>query len=266
MTELTPAHLLWTSGWDSTFQLLRLLLVHRQPVRPIYLIDDKRSSLQIELRTMERIRELIGQLYPEAAPLLLPTRYARVSELGPDPEIEQAYQRLANGHHLGTQYVWLAKFCRERRLDDVEIGFERERYGAGGLLLDRVVADTSAGGYRVYRLPESEKHTDLGTIFGSYAFPLLDFNKQDMAREVDAYGWRRIMLETWFCHRPVGSEPCAKCHPCLHVINGGLGWRIPLRRRLLGATYRATIGLAKKLARPIVRRLRGALLTPVRDA
>lgn len=261
----TPVHLLWTGGWDSTFQLLRLLLVHRQPVRPIYLVDEKRGSREVELRTMNRIRERLGELYPGTRRLMLPTLYAPVSELQPDPEIEGAFDRLERKWAIGTQYTWLAKFCRQRGLGDVEIGFEKDRHGAGALLLDIVVEGSSAAGYAVHRLPPQEQHTDVGTVFGAYIFPLFDISKREMVREVDARGWRAIMLETWFCHRPVGTEPCSRCHPCLNVIAAGLGWRIPRRRRVLGALHRATIGLGMKIARPIVRKLRGAFPTPSRS-
>jgi hypothetical protein len=254
----TPVHLLWTGGWDSTFQLLRLLLVHRLPVRPIYLIDDRRGSLQIELRTMDRIRERLGELYPDTRALMLPTLSARVSELPPDPEVEQAFARILRECPVGSQYEWLAKFCRQQGLREVEVGFEKTREGAGALLTDLGVAGTSAAGYPVHRLAPDGQHPDVQLVFGAYACPLFEVSKQDMAREVDARGWRPVMLETWFCHRPVQMKPCGRCNPCLGVIRAGLGWRVPAGRRALGALHGATVGLAKKTARPIVQRFRRA--------
>lgn len=252
----SPAYLLWTSGWDSTFQLLRLLLVHRTPVVPVYLIDERRPSLQVELRTMARIRERLAALHPHTRELMLPTYSARVSDIAPDAEITSAFARVNSRCRIGTQYDWLARFCRQQGLHGIEIGFERERYGAGGLLLDLVVEDVSPGGYPVYRLPSALDDEDIATVFGAYAFPLFDITKQQMANEVDARGWRPIMLETWFCHRPVRGRPCARCHPCLNVISAGLGWRIPDDRRLLGAVHRWTVEPLKSIARPFVRALR----------
>ena len=37
-------NILWTGGWDSTFQLLSLLLLHGRKVTPYYLIDAERLS------------------------------------------------------------------------------------------------------------------------------------------------------------------------------------------------------------------------------
>lgn len=263
--KATPVHLLWTGGWDSTFQLLRLLLVSGQPVRPIYLVDETRGSLAVELRTMTRIRERLGELHPDTRALMLPTLYAHVTELQPAPEIDHAFLRLQRRCPIGSQYAWLAKFCRQHGLSDVETGFEKTRLGAGALLTDLAVEGTSAAGYPVHRIAPEEQHTDVGMVFGAYAFPLFAITKQDMAREVDAREWRPIMHETWFCHHPAGSEPCAMCNPCQSVIDAGLGWRISPRRRALGAVYRATVGLARKTAKRLVHSFRGAFLAPSRS-
>lgn len=247
----TPVHLLWTGGWDSTFQLLRLLLVYRLPVRPIYLVDEKRTSLEVELRTMDRIRNVLAERYPETRTLMLPTLSERVSQLPADPEVEQAFARLMKECPIGSQYEWLAKFCRQHGLREVEVGFEKTRNGAGALLTDLGVAGTSAAGYPVHRISPDGQHADAQLVFGMYACPLFEISKQEMAQEVDQRGWRPIMLETWFCHRPAGREPCGICNPCVGVIKAGLGWRIPSHRRAFGAVHRATIGLAKRTARRI---------------
>jgi hypothetical protein len=252
----SPAYLLWTSDWDSTFQLLRLLLVHRRPVAPVYLIDENRPSLHVEMRTMDRIRHHLAALHPHTRELLRPTYLAHVSDIAEDADISAAFERVNSRCRIGTQYDWLARFCHQRGLRDIEIGFERERYGAGGLLLDLVVEDVSRGGYPVHRLPSILGDEDVATIFGVYVFPLFDVTKEQMAREVDARGWRPIMLETWFCHRPVRGRPCGRCHPCLNVITAGLGWRIPRDRRLQGTVHRWTIAPLKAIARPLWRRLR----------
>lgn len=254
-----PVQLLWTGGWDSTFQLLRLLLVYRLPVRPIYLVDGKRPSLEVELRTMERIRQQLAEHDPGTRTLMLPTLVARVADLRPDPRISAAYGRLNRQCPIGSQYEWLGWFCQEHGLSEVEVGFEKTRNGAGALLTDFGVPGVAAAGYPVHRLAPNGEHEDIRTVFGFYACPLFDITKQEMAREVDDRGWRPLMDNTWFCHRPRGTVPCGRCAPCVGVIKAGLGWRIPPHRRLIGILHRATIGLAKRTARPLLRRLRDAV-------
>src|SRR6478672_10747010 len=70
----TPVNLFWTGGWDSTFRLLQLLLEHRLPVAPVYLIDDTRASTQFEFDTMDAIRDALFDAYPRAHALLRPTQ------------------------------------------------------------------------------------------------------------------------------------------------------------------------------------------------
>ena len=60
MDRDVPVQLFWTGGWDSTFQLLRLLLDQRAPVVPYYLLRDRRTSTTHELEAMERIRAAHG--------------------------------------------------------------------------------------------------------------------------------------------------------------------------------------------------------------
>ncbi len=259
--HVAPVNLLWTGGWDSTFQLLRLLLVFRLPVRPIYVLDETRGSTQVEIRTMDRIRERLGAMDPCTRKLMLPTVYGSVTELLPAPGIDEAFRRLGRRCPIGSQYAWLAKFCRQHGLVEVETGFEKTRSGAGALLIDLGVEGVSSAGYPVHRVARGEQHADVLTIFGDYAFPLFTITKQDMALEVDARGWRPIMHDTWFCHRPVDLQPCATCSPCHGVVKAGLGWRIPPRRRAIGALHRATIGVAKSVAKRWLNGLSGPVLT-----
>lgn len=257
--DRAPVHLLWTGGWDSTFELLRLLLVHRTPVQPIYLIDPGRRSLQVELDTMERLRARLLALHPETRDLLLPTLSAQVSEIPRDPRIAQVFRRLQARAPIGSQYEWLANFCRERGLTEVELGAEKTRSGAGALVSPEIVVPArSHAGHATHRI-EPGRDPDMDLVFGMYSLPLFEMTKQDMAREVDQRGWRPLMLDTWFCHQPTDGLPCGRCNPCHSVVKAGLGWRIPLRRRLLGAVHGSTIGFARRTLRRLLLRLRGGL-------
>ena len=64
--------LLWTGGWDSTFQLLNLLLREGAVVTPWYVIDAERRSTGVELDTMRRLRGELARQFPEARTRLRP--------------------------------------------------------------------------------------------------------------------------------------------------------------------------------------------------
>lgn len=248
-----PTHLLWTGGWDSTFQLMRLLLDYRRTVRPYYLVDDTRASTSIEMETMDALRERLALEYPEASARLLPTHYMRVAELSPDPEIEAAFGRIVRRTFMGDQYAWLARFCRQHGVDDVELSVERTEHGAHAVLAPFLEEVDSGRGYPTFVFSPSLRDTDEYQVFRQFSFPLFDTTKLEMAEVVRARGWSGPMGMTWFCHRPrADRKPCGCCNPCLYAIEQGFGWRIPPRRRALAAVYKVTV-------KPVKQALRNAL-------
>src|SRR5687768_11723013 len=98
-------NLLWTGGWDSTFRLLQLLLLHRVPVIPHYLEDPTRASTQIELQTMRRISDHLHAAYPHTRELLRPMRVSAVADISEDAEITDALREIRKRTYLGSQYV-----------------------------------------------------------------------------------------------------------------------------------------------------------------
>ncbi len=90
-----PVNLLWTSGWDSTFRLLDLLLVQKRPVQPYYVIDPGRRSLQFELAALDKIRALVFEKDPQTKQLLLPTIYKKIPDIAPNEALTQQYKKLA---------------------------------------------------------------------------------------------------------------------------------------------------------------------------
>ena len=83
-TDVAVVNLLWTGGWDSTFRLLQLLLLHRVPVVAYYIEDPTRPSTGIELETMARIVDRLHDAYPHTRDLLLPIRKAAVPDAAAD--------------------------------------------------------------------------------------------------------------------------------------------------------------------------------------
>lgn len=58
MTNLN--RILWTGGWDSTYQLARSLIMNKSRMQPYYVIDEDRPSTGIELKTMGANKEEAG--------------------------------------------------------------------------------------------------------------------------------------------------------------------------------------------------------------
>lgn len=249
-----PVDLLWTGGWDSTFQLLQLLLLYRRDVIPHYLVDPTRPSTRTELAAMERIRNALFDRYPHTRQLLAPLQQFNIADLAPDARITDAFARILAERFIGSQYEWLARFSNQQGIAQLELGAGQ----VGGRIHDAIapfVTQADGGGYRTYRLSPEYSETKEFLIFGGFSIPLFHVQKRNTADIARERGWFDILSMTWFCHRPHGTEPCGYCNPCLYAVDEGFGWRIPRGNRIKGAFYRALVRPIKAPAKAAMRQL-----------
>lgn len=222
-------HLLWTGGWDSTYRLLEITLIHNAPVQPHYLLDPRRPSSSKELETIELIRQLLvgrGVQLPEL--LVTP-----ITEVPPQAVNSLRFGALRSQAPIGIQYEWLSNYAIGAGLILELSVHEDDR--AAVFLKDHVHrVDDEAGGYW-------ELLTDVSDpleLFRAFRFPILNLTKLEMERRADEAGFGDVMELTWFCHSPKGGQPCGSCLPCQFTIEEGLGRRIPLRNRIAGTLIR----------------------------
>ena len=231
------AHVLWTSGWDSTFRILTALFLEGRLVRPYYVIDLDRTSFTTELETMRRIRERIRTRDAAEASRLLATRIHVLSDLPRNETTERQFERLLAQGRLGGQYEWLARFAIAAGLEELEIGVHRD--DKAHKFLEGNVRRTATEPFPSYRLAEEAARTDLG-LFERFRFPILDLTKRDMQEIAREHGLSPIMDMTWFCHRPLsGPTPCGTCGPCHDAMSEGMGHRLPAASRIRYHTHRA---------------------------
>jgi hypothetical protein len=208
------ANLLWTGGWDSTYRLLELLLKEKRSVTPFYLIDAERPSTGKELQAIKRIKERIFCDYPQTRELLQPTRYFAAADVAPDAEITDAFLAAREKNPLGIQYDWLARFCKQNGITDMQLCIIH-RDGNARITFEEKISE-----------PNAED-----ALSRWFSFPIYQLSKLEIAEIAANRGWGKIMHMTWFCHTPKhGKTPCGKCPPCQIVIKEGLGWRIPPRK------------------------------------
>jgi hypothetical protein len=118
---LNPINLLWTGGIDSSYRLLEILLVEGKPVQPYYLVNTYRRSTLIEIQAMETIKKAVSERYPELDNFICHTKLELVSDIPPNFEILEQYERVAANSKIGRQYEWLALFADEHQLFDLEL-------------------------------------------------------------------------------------------------------------------------------------------------
>jgi len=255
----SATRLLWTGGWDSTFRLLQLLMVERRSVQPYYVIDRAqfRPAVPAERHAMDLIREWVTCLYPEAGAGLRPTIECPYHDIAANPQITGFYEQSLKFGFIGGQYEWLARFCAQHGIDDMELAIHRDDKARE--LIEDLIDDSRT------RLDPRFAGDGRYELFKYFRFPLFDRTKLEMRDEACRAGFEDIMAYTWFCHRPIDGEPCGVCNPCIYTIEEGLAERIPprgMRRYRLRVVPRLRRALTRHTglylaARSMYRRMRG---------
>lgn len=210
-------HVLWTGGWDSTYRILDLLHGTNCAVLPYYLIYLGRKSTLIELRTintmMDRLAQFRGRLLNPI--IRLADRYKYATE----PYAGQL-KKILETHRIGTQYLCLAQFRDEQQRTDIELC--AEKHGGAWNYIHPFMSHNDEGIFTVS--PQAPK--EMQGLLGGFHYPLFDMTKLDMEESAQSGGFRELLELSWFCHEPVGDEPCGTCPPCQSTIKMGLKRRI----------------------------------------
>ena len=236
-----PINLFWTGGWDSTFRLIQLVFIHKKIVQPYYIIDPGRNSTSLEIKAMNNIKNALIKKRYEIEDLILPAIIKELNEIRQNKNITESYHNLIKLETVGIQYEWLARFCAEEGINDMEISnetaiFDKDNRTRKLLGDDLDKFETEYGVY--YKLNDRAKGNDIYSIYGNFKFPVFDFTKLDMFESSKDSGFYDVMKLTWFCHSPTKkNKPCGKCHPCQTVYREGLKWRLPLTAKLRYHTW-----------------------------
>lgn len=199
-------HLLWTGGWDSTFQLLHLLFKENKIVQPHYIVRPQDCTGK-EIDTIHHIQRFIFEKYPSARQFLLPIKFTNVSKIDSNEEITEEYKKIKKDRYISLQYEIFARYCNQIRIHSIQTG------GLAGERFDEILSNK--------------------IIFKYFEFPLVNITKVKMAQIADINGWTKIMKMTWFCRRPRKGKPCGICGPCSDAVIAGVGWRLPLGSRII---------------------------------
>jgi len=79
----------------------------------------------MEFESMRYLREKITETYPETRELLLPTIHTELESINPDKQITESYLKVTYYRHLGDQYDWLTRFCKQHNIDKIELAAEK---------------------------------------------------------------------------------------------------------------------------------------------
>lgn len=253
-----PANLLWTSGWDSTFRLLDLLLVQQIAVQPYYIKDHRRKSLQMELKTMEKIKNMIIKKAPYTKDLLLPTQFKDLQEIIPCKHLQQQYKCLKALKHLGAQYEWLACFAKEEKLYDLELCIETRTPGFFTSFVKPEITKIQNGNTFNFKIVDQPANPEI-TFFQYFRFPIHELTKLELQQIAIKHDFIDIMNQTWFCHSPINEQPCGLCKPCVVTMEEGLRTRIPLISQFRNFIHYTVKPPFKQLLKPVKKKVEASI-------
>ena len=222
-----PRYVFWTSGWDSTYMVIKLLR-DGYTVQPIYIINPKRKSRHHELLALQSLSRLISQRIKTGE--LLPYQTFDLRTVKTDPAITQAFtnimDQLPEGQRpLGYQYCYLANFAKQHpEFPVIGIGLERalspDQCACSAIIrqFGQLTPD--------HRIAESSS-PDLITLLGTFDFPVIDTTEVEMAKNIKSWGYEDIMQHIWFCHKPIKGVQCGFCNPCSSKIIGQMDFLLP---------------------------------------
>ena len=219
-------NLFWTGGWDSTYRLLDLILVHKLIVQPHYLIDPERRSMRLELAAMEKVTKELLQKDSRSKELLLPAKYAEVASIKKNSVITNAYERLFKRVPLGIQYEWMARYCDENKIEGMELSIEQGDSRFNTFIEPLVSKVSCAGNNFFYRIDEKYEGEEEYEVFRYFKFPVLHLSRLEMEEHSKEVGFYTLLEQSWFCHNPINNKACGICDPCITTINQGQLWRI----------------------------------------
>ncbi|MDF1576028.1 MAG: hypothetical protein P1P86_12645 [Bacteroidales bacterium] len=199
----------WTSGVDSTFRIIQLLLTSENTVQPHYLVRYE-SSTGIEIDTMIYLRRMIVRKYPEVGSRFLPTIYVNEGLIPRDEDVIGHINELRNLDKVTEQYDVMSCYCKAFDIEEIEVALTR-----------------------VTRDKPFFKDFEKCKAFTPFRYPTINLTKKEMFSIARKGGWHEILIRTSFCHRPKKKiSPCGTCGPCSDAVMAGMGFRFPLFTRM----------------------------------
>ena len=243
-------NVLWTAGLDSTCRIVELASQEGYIIQPWYIVDSHRRSRFMEMKRIRRMTSLI-RTNPATRSRLEDVRIVGRPEKGGIEDLHELWKPLHQKYHLGSQYVWLAGFLRERGMV-AEVSLEQGQYGATlAIESECEIYTEKQGEYEVYRINPEHSSTSGAAVFRDLAFPvsIWDTPKKEEAQRIIRLGYEDVFRLTWFCHKPILGLPCGHCNPCRNTIQDGLGWRVPVAGRILYYPLNPILNLINSIGR-----------------
>ncbi|WP_418500053.1 hypothetical protein, partial [Flagellimonas sp.] len=144
------------------------------------------------------------------------------------PEFSHAYKNLFSRGWLGSQYLYIASYCKQKKIIGMELSIERARHISRVRFTTIPCLENTEIDNRGNRVISNGSDEDLLCLYGQFSFPILSLTKLDMLEESKKFGFTELLNMTWFCHQPIFGKPCGSCNPCMSTLEEGLAYRFSM--------------------------------------
>jgi 7-cyano-7-deazaguanine synthase in queuosine biosynthesis len=212
-------HILFTGGYDSSYRLLEAVIVEKKIVQPHYIIDHRRHSRKIELKTILKILDLLKAKFPFAKELLLDPIYTKRKDIPKSELHRKQIAILKKQMHVGEQYFWLADYSQLYPNYSFELSVMKHEFIKENL--SKYFLENKIGQGANCRIVDEPAIPEL-KAFAPFRFPILHITKKEMLERAIKNDFSDILLNCWSCHRPtIFNNPCGYCNPCKLAIENG---------------------------------------------
>lgn len=216
-------YIFWTGGFDSTFSIIYFLLFSDIPIQPIYIKDPcvdgvknsdgicyGRQNVDFEINSMNKIRNVIKNKYPDKCNKLLPTIYVNKVELTPEIiKLSEQNYKLGLSTRSSNQYSRIAQICENNNIKAIVSVIKEVDDPWNRILYPNIVnLDTSDAVLGPYIINELK-------LYQRMKFPLINKSKQDLYQISKCFNFNDILELTYSCWYPnFDGKPCGECNMC----------------------------------------------------
>ena len=204
-------NIFWCGGIDSTYLVCKRVIVDKKPIQTYYLnfpcdgyyppYPLGRDSREVEVKVMEKLREMIIKQFPYTKNLF--PRTILIDEFPINKEVYKKVKKLHEKYQyrwrLVDQILYMIQYSlHENKIfeysieDGMNLGDEVGYNPSAKLLKENLTKDFTVSADKI---PELE-------ILKNLHLPLFETWRMDMVRESKKYGFINILENTWSCRWP----------------------------------------------------------------
>jgi hypothetical protein len=201
-------NIFWSAGIDSTYLVCKRLLIDKVPIQTYYLnfpcdgyyppYPLGRDSREVEVKVVEKLREMIIKQFPYTESLFPPT--ILVEEFPINKEVYKKlrflHEEYNHSRRLIDQNFFMAQYALHRK-EIFEIGYEKDINVGGYSPATRLLREHMNDDFLI-------SHSEIREldIYKYWKFPISKTYRKEMVQDSINYDFKKVLENTWSCRWP----------------------------------------------------------------